>query len=239
MSILNTSVSGMQANSNWLSTISQNVANSNTTGYKSRDGVLDDGRSGVNGLPDLAGSPRASLAECASGQYRLHLNIDQSRRPGLGYFVVSDASGALYLTRNGSFSPDASGNLVNSAGYYLMGEDVLEAFRPFAANSLSGLSKSMSSMPVKRRPPRPPVRSPRICLPPRPVPPQNCRRQLRDSTTEATSLVVYDNLGGAHTINLYFTKTGANTWEVDAYDSSGASANGGFPYSSGPLATEP
>ena len=34
MSILNTSVSGMQGNSNWLSTISQNVANANTTGYK-------------------------------------------------------------------------------------------------------------------------------------------------------------------------------------------------------------
>ena len=34
MSILNTSVSGMQANSNWLSSISQNVANANTTGYK-------------------------------------------------------------------------------------------------------------------------------------------------------------------------------------------------------------
>ena len=34
MSILNTSVSGMQADSNWLSTIAQNVANANTTGYK-------------------------------------------------------------------------------------------------------------------------------------------------------------------------------------------------------------
>ena len=34
MSVLDTAVSGMLANSNWLSTISQNVANSNTTGYK-------------------------------------------------------------------------------------------------------------------------------------------------------------------------------------------------------------
>jgi flagellar hook protein FlgE len=49
---------------------------------------------------------------------------------------------------------------------------------------------------------------------------------------------VCDNLGGSHTINTYFTNTGPNTWEVDAYDASGASANGGFPYSSGPLATQ-
>ena len=34
MSILDTSVSGMIANTNWLTTIAQNVANANTTGYK-------------------------------------------------------------------------------------------------------------------------------------------------------------------------------------------------------------
>jgi flagellar hook protein FlgE len=51
-------------------------------------------------------------------------------------------------------------------------------------------------------------------------------------------VVAYDNLGGAHTVNLYFAKTGANTWEVDAYDSSKAASGGGFPYSSGPLAKE-
>jgi flagellar hook protein FlgE len=37
MSILNSAVSGMLANSNWLSNISQNVANSNSTGYKDID----------------------------------------------------------------------------------------------------------------------------------------------------------------------------------------------------------
>ncbi len=55
--------------------------------------------------------------------------------------------------------------------------------------------------------------------------------------TDLTSLVTYDNLGGAHTINLYFANTGGNTWEVDAFDASKASASGGFPYTSGPLAT--
>jgi flagellar hook protein FlgE len=61
---------------------------------------------------------------------------------------------------------------------------------------------------------------------------------LASSTyTAETDVVAYDNLGGAHTINLYFSKTGANTWEIDAYNSSAAAAGGGFPYSSGPLAT--
>jgi flagellar hook protein FlgE len=49
---------------------------------------------------------------------------------------------------------------------------------------------------------------------------------------------MYDNLGGAHTINLYFTNTGPNTWEADAFDASNAAPGGGFPYSSGPIATQ-
>ena len=44
-------------------------------------------------------------------------------------------------------------------------------------------------------------------------------------------------MGGSHTINTYFTNTGPNTSEIDAYDAADASSSGGFPYSSGPLAT--
>ena len=43
---------------------------------------------------------------------------------GSGFFVVSDNNGAPYLTRAGAFVPDASGYLVNTAGYRLMGYDL-------------------------------------------------------------------------------------------------------------------
>jgi flagellar hook protein FlgE len=64
------------------------------------------------------------------------------------------------------------------------------------------------------------------------------------SYTDETSVTAYDNLGGAHTINVYLTNTGVDpvtgndTWEVTAYDAADASAAGGFPYTAGPLATE-
>ena len=133
MSILNTSVSGMLANSNWLSSISQNVANANTTGYKD---VETDFSSIVdqisNGPPDFGGVTTSQVSLNA-----LQGNVVSTTTPtnlavqGAGFFVVSDASGALYLTRNGSFAPDASGNLVNSSGYYLMGAE--RSKRRFAA----------------------------------------------------------------------------------------------------------
>ena len=41
---------------------------------------------------------------------------------GNGFFVVSNAANTQqFLTRAGSFVPDAQGNLVNAAGYYLLG----------------------------------------------------------------------------------------------------------------------
>jgi flagellar hook protein FlgE len=241
MSILNTSVSGMLADSNWLSSISQNVANANTTGYKN---VETDFSSLVDEIssndPDFGG-----VATSPVSLNSLQGNVVSTSTPtdlaiqGAGFFVVSNASGELFLTRNGSFTPDASGNLVNSAGYYLMAAP--NGASPLAANSLTGLVKvnvdnagqtatatTAGSLTANLPSTATPVAA--ADLP--------STNSANSTYTEATSLVVYDNLGGAHTINLYFTNTGPNTWEVDAYDASTASADGGFPYSSGPLATQ-
>jgi len=243
MSILNTSVSGMLADSNWLSSISQNVANANTTGYKNVEtdfSSLVDQIAGGN--PDFGGDATTQVSLNS-----LQGNVVSTSTPtdlaiqGAGFFVVSNASGELFLTRNGSFTPDASGNLVNSAGYYLMGAAVQDGASPLAANSLTGLvkvnvddagQKATATTAASLAANLPSTATPVAAAD---LPSAN---SVNSTYTEATSLVVYDNLGGAHTINLYFTKTGSNTWEVDAYDASTASAGGGFPYSSGPLATQ-
>ncbi len=243
MSILNTSVSGMLADSNWLSSISQNVANANTTGYKNVEtdfSSLVDQISG--GDPDFGG-----VATSQVSLNSLQGNVVSTSTPtdlaiqGSGFFVVSDSSGALYLNRNGSFTPDASGNLVNSAGYYLMGANVQDGASPLAANSLTGLVK-VNVLNAGQTATATTAGSLTANLPSTatPVAPANLPSANSASSTysEATSLVVYDNLGGAHTINLYFSNPGSNTWEVDAFDASKASATGGFPYSSGPLATQ-
>ena len=243
MSILNTSVSGMQGDSNWLSTISQNVANSNTTGYKNVEtdfSTLVDQI--ANGSQDFGGVSTSQISlnslqgTVASTSTDTNLAVQ-----GSGFFVVSDASGTLYLTRNGSFTPDASGNLVNSAGYYLMAANVQNGVSPLAANSLTGLQKvNVVNAGQTATPTTSATLTVNLPSTAAPVAPANLPsvNSASSTYTEATSLVVYDNLGGSHTINLYFTNTGSNTWEVDAYDASKASANGGFPYSSGPLATQ-
>jgi flagellar hook protein FlgE len=51
-------------------------------------------------------------------------------------------------------------------------------------------------------------------------------------------MVTYDNLGNAVTLDIYFTKTGTNTWESAIYNQADAPAGGGFPYANPPLATQ-
>ena len=124
MSTTTTAVSGLRADENWLSGISQNVANANTTGFKTTsthfDSLVDQiGQSSGVGVNTSSYSAANSQGGVVSSSSATNLAVQ-----GNGFFVVTDAGGNTYLTRDGSFSPDASGNLVNASGYYLMGSGV-------------------------------------------------------------------------------------------------------------------
>jgi flagellar hook protein FlgE len=213
----------MSANQNWLSSISQNVANSTTTGYKGIETefstMVDQAPGGPynsEGVQTTTISYNALQGGVVSSATATNLAVQ-----GAGFFVVSDSAGNLYLTRNGSFVPDSSGNLINSSGFYLMADDIRNNQTP-TANSLSSLSKvnvessgltaeatTEGSLAVNL----PSAATPTAFVAPTSTTPATC--------TDQTSLVAYDDLGGAHTVNLYFTKTGAagdGAWEVDAYE---------------------
>ena len=113
-----------------------------------------------------------------------------------------------------------------------MAANVQTGASPLAANSLTGLQKvnvvnagqtatATTTASLTANAPLTATPAPRANLP--------SANSAGSTYTEATSLVVYDNLGGSHTINLYYTNTGSNTWEVDAFDASKASAGGGSP----------
>jgi len=240
MSILNTSVSGMLANTSWLTTIAQNVSNANTPGYKNVEtafSALVD--SAQNSSAQFAGVLASSVAmNSLQGQVQQTTTKTDLAVQGAGFFIVQDTSSNIYLTRDGSFTPDATGNLINADGYYLLGSPVGQT--NVALNSLSGLTKvNVTNAGATSIPSTTATLVANLPSSATAVTGTLPSANLATSTyTAETSVVAYDDLGAAHTINLYFTKTGAGTWEADAYDASGAAANGGFPYSSGPLATQ-
>jgi len=252
----------MLANSNWLSSISQNVANANSTGYKTADtefsALVDEspGQASTGaGVTTTTQSLNAMQGQIESTSTTTNLAVQ-----GAGFFVVSNASGSTFLTRNGSFVPDASGNLVNAAGYYLMGAPTQGAAAP-SVNSLAGLqmvnvagaadaaSPSTKASLVANLPSTSTVYGPNA-VPPTALPSSNPAPPPPPSYTAETTVVAYDDLGGAHTINLYFTNTGpdtsptatvppGDTWDVAAFDSSTATPGAGGPFPYGGVAGSP
>lgn len=125
MSILNAmqaGVSGLKANASAVSLIGENIANTATVGYKRSFAQMVTVSSG-----DSAGvSAKTGSSIAVAGTNLMTQNVTDLAIEGKGFFVVSkrpdDPSPANYmLTRAGSFTVDARGNLVNDAGYYLAG----------------------------------------------------------------------------------------------------------------------
>ncbi len=241
--VMRTSVSGMNAQASRLATTADNIANSDTTGYKrasmafatlvpqthtagySSGGVLTYNRTEVD---------RQGSLEYTNSITDLAVNGD-------GFFVVSDSAGTNSLTRAGSFIPDPEGRLVNTAGYYLMGYDTVNGTSSVTANGFAGLTPvSVYDQALRSSPSTAgqlqanfPSNDPVVAAADLPS-----ANTAGAEFSGKTSLIAYDNLGNEVILDVYSAKTAAETWEISVYDRAAADVNGGFPYSAGPLSTE-
>ncbi|HBK91271.1 MAG TPA: hypothetical protein DDZ68_06335 [Parvularcula sp.] len=125
--IFSIGVSSLAAFSKGIEAISSNVANSDTTGYKrvraDFAALLATARNSPAGT-GVSASARQLFSE--QGAITRDSQTTHVAVAGDGFFVVSRAPGAaqagdLLYTRAGDFRPDAEGNLVNAAGFYLQG----------------------------------------------------------------------------------------------------------------------
>ena len=164
-------VSGIHANAQALGTISDNIANVNTTGYKRAETrfqnlvttppipapfYLPAGvQTSVHNLIDRQGLLTAS-------ESNTHLGI-----VGQGFFVVADVNnannttGTFQYTRAGEFEPDKDGNLRNTAGLFLRGwpldadgeiptnQNDLSATETVNITEITGLASATSTVDIK------------------------------------------------------------------------------------------
>lgn len=237
---MKTAVSGMNAQANRLSTVGDNIANASTTAYKkvstsfssfvlpSTSGTYNSG--GVTTNVTQSVSSQGTLASTSSDT---DLAID-----GDGFFVVTDGSGANFLTRVGSFKLDDDGYLVNANGFTVMGTTV------------GGMVNSYSDLePVK-------VQAYQLTAVATTKATGNTNLDFSaeavDTSADDTaadnsatsvytfksSLTTYDAAGSEVVYDVYYTKTADNTWEVAAYNAADAnSATEPFPYSSAAVTT--
>ena len=131
---LNTAVGGLQSQSFALQNISGNIANASTTGYKGIDTSFEDlipdatspSRQVAGGVTAFAQATITTQGTVSTTTVGTNMAIN-----GDGFFNVQKSSGTVDnvptftgvtdYTRRGDFQVNANGNLVNGAGYYLMG----------------------------------------------------------------------------------------------------------------------
>ncbi|MDX8447002.1 flagellar hook protein FlgE [Mesorhizobium captivum] len=238
--MMRTGVSGMNAQANRLSTVADNIANSDTTGYKRSSAefstLIMPGTGGAYNSGGVTTTIHSAISSQGVMQYTT--SVSDLAVNGDGFFVVQDPSGTPYLTRAGAFVPDAEGRLVNAAGYQLMAYSYANGVPAATANGFEGLVPvQISDQEMTATPSTEGTFSGNLPSGATPV----AAGSLPTTNTAAaqytskSSLVAYDNLGNKVLLDVYFTKTGAGTWQVSVFDQSKATPGTSFPYTGGAL----
>lgn len=243
--VLRTGVSGMNAQSNKLGTIADNIANAGTTGYKRAwtdfsSLVVESGKNNYN-----SGAVVTNVRYSISQQGALAYTTSPSDLAiqGRGFFPVTDASGNPFLSRAGAFVIDGNtGNLVNSSGYTLMGYDISKGPKSVELNAFGNLEPiNLSNMNLQAKASTEGVFTANLPstadVVAGPLPSSN------DPNAEysvKSSMIAYDKLGNTVTLDIYMTKVSDSptSWEMAVYDQAGAAAGGGFPYADPSIGTQ-
>jgi flagellar hook protein FlgE len=231
-----TALSGLKAASTNLQVTGNNIANSQTTGFKeSRAEFADVYASSIGGVSKTQPGSGVKVTEVA--QQFAQGNIESTQNSldlavsGNGFFVLADKvnlqdpnnpnapvnpSVPSSYTRNGAFQLDSVGNVVNSEGKYLLafapnGTTAaagfsVGVFRPLTIDTAQGLPVTTTKVDMKLN------INGAANLPSASVfDPTNPL-----SYNNTTSITTYDTQGNAHIASTYYVKTPvANAW--DAY----------------------
>jgi flagellar hook protein FlgE len=204
-------ISGLAVAAANLDVIGNNIANSGTIGFKSAAATFQD---------VYAGS-RVGLGASVSGVVQnFTQGVTQTSSRGLdvailngdGFYRLSSPGGEVVYSRNGQFTRDNSGYIVNAAGLQLTGYGVS------ANGTVNGGTPAPIQIPTAAMTPKPTTTiaaefnlDARLATPTQtPFDPNNS-----DTFNYSNALgPIYDSLGNPHELGAYFVKTGSNTWDV-------------------------
>lgn len=220
-----TALSGLTASSQSISVNGNNIANANTTGFKSNGISFADvftNSIGVRlngaGAPVQTGSGvRVADTPVNFGQGTIN-NTDiptNAAIEGNGFFVVTDSAGTVGYTRAGDFSLDKSGYLVTPGGQRVQGYTAVNGSIP-AGTALTSLSIPIGST-----------------LPPSVTTEATLRMNLNATdvvgTDFHTPVQVYDSKGVSHKLDMTFSKQADGSYKMSAKldsDAATTSVNG-------------
>ena len=214
VSSMSTAISGLESNGQALGVITDNIVNANTTGFKASRSEFQNilAETSGSGIQIGRGATLAGVTNILSQG-----SITHTDRPtdlaisGNGFFILKgDATGQTY-TRDGSFRFDKDGWLVNLNGYRV------QAYEATPTGAISGKLtdiripyNTIAAKPSERvqlhvnLDARVPVGAPIDLAKP------------EETSQFNTGIQLFDSVGNARPITMYYNKTAENTWEFYA-----------------------
>jgi len=198
-------LSGLDAAQSQLQAISNNLANSSTTGYKDSSltfsGIFS-GASSVNGAGNAiqtgAGVQTAATdVNFTEGGLTATGTASNMAISGNGFFLTRNAAGAVSYTRAGDFNTNSSGQLTSPSGGLVLGYpaaggvvNTAGTLGPIEVGSAASPAVVTSSFNITA----------------------NLDASAAVGTTASSTLPVYDSLGGSHNLDVTYTNTAPGTW---------------------------
>ena len=207
MGSFSTPLSGLTAAQDQLQSVSNNLANIDTDGYKDQTLTFSDifsqtGATNGSGDPLQTGygvavsSTDSNFTEGSLNATGTSSNMAVS---GNGFFVTQSATGAPDYTRAGDFTTNNAGQLVTPSGELLLGYP--------AVGGVVNTSAALQPLQVGSGVTIPAVASTTIG-----VSANLASGTAVGGTAPSSSVDIYDSLGTSHVLTISYTKTAAGTW---------------------------
>ncbi len=218
MSSFDIALSGLTAASTDLDVTANNVANSNTVGFKkSRAEFADVFAAGAVNLNTSQVGEGVRLATTAQQFTQGNISTSGSNLDlaisGDGFFTLQDPSVGIVYTRNGEFAEDKNGNVVTATG------QALQVYPPTTTGGFNtGALQDLNLQTAQSTPLATSAGTVILNLPAGSTPPTGGAFNPNNPATytESTSTTVFDSLGNSFPATFFFTQTATpGLWNVN------------------------
>ncbi len=208
----NIALTGLSAVNEQLDTISNNIANVGTTGFKSSRTEFgsiyaDNMAMGVEVLGKTQSISKGGSLVTTGRELDLAIS-------GGGFFVTKATSGNTHYTRAGVFGTDKNNFIVNSGGQRLQGYPI-DTNGNLLTGTMSDLTLQSANLPAKATDSMAFVMNLDANETVPAIAPFDSTNADTFNSTYTTK--VFDSQGKEHTMTQYFVKTGANNWDTYYY----------------------
>ena len=219
-------LSGLNAQSENLKILGNNIANSQTVGFKSSGAIFADVFAGANSQVGLGVKISDVRQDFTAGDLETSGRTLDLAVVGDGFYRVEQASGEAAYTRNGQFSQDNQGFIVNAAGQRLTGYGLSDENDPFSEVVAGGAPQALripsndipaeatenvaaiynldASVVVGQPEGNTPIQSATIV--------GGNGDEMDINYHYSNSYTVFDSLGNNHNVSTYFLKIDDNQW---------------------------